>query len=61
MNSAKESIRTIERKCGGWLALSDADPKIGVTAPTEDEALAKLEASLSQWRATLKEAREGRQ
>ncbi len=44
MSIQGESPRTIERKCGGWLAVSGASDtlKIGVAAQTEENAVAKF-------------------
>lgn len=41
----------IRRLSGGWLAVSpvDARLRIGVTAPTEEEARAAFRVELSRW------------
>jgi hypothetical protein len=40
-----------ERACGGWLALSPAWARfsIGVTAPTEKEAIEKFHQTYARW------------
>lgn len=40
-----------ERRCGGWLAVSrEASPiKIGVTAPTEQQARSEFVKAMSEW------------
>jgi hypothetical protein len=50
--------RIIQRRCGGFLALSTSTraPKIGVTADTEEEAREKLNAALGRWLEILDEA-----
>lgn len=48
-------IRTVPRHCGGWLALSPIEDalRIGVTAATEAQALAKFAESRLAWQRTL--------
>ena len=48
-------VRLIERKCGGWLALTAvADPlQIGSTGGTKEEAVARLGASVAACRVIL--------
>lgn len=48
----------IERECGGWLAVNlPSDPlKIGVTAPTRDEAEAAFAQATQAWRTLLAKA-----
>ena len=47
--------RVIQRSCGGWLATSPSSMnlRIGVTAPTESEALNKFVQTLDRWREIL--------
>lgn len=47
--------RIVHRKCGGWLALSaDSDPvKIGVLAPSHEEARTRFRVVREEWRALL--------
>lgn len=44
MSETIDQPRIIQRKCGGWLAISArADPlQIGVTAPSEEQAITML-------------------
>lgn len=51
----EEKFRLIERKCGGWLAISHrwADIRIGVEADSEDAAREKYLAAVSEWRKML--------
>jgi hypothetical protein len=45
-----------KRRSGGWIAVSgrDAPLKIGVTANTEEDALAAFNQALIEWDAILK-------
>lgn len=45
------------RECGGWLAVCPrgAGLSFGVTAPTEQEALAKFRFSFGRWLEILKQ------
>lgn len=45
-----------ERLCGGWIAVSDrhAPLKIGVTAPTEEQAKSDFAQALLEWEAILR-------
>jgi hypothetical protein len=47
----------IRRNCGGWLAVSplEATLKIGVIAPTEDEARELFRKSVERWAQLLAE------
>ena len=49
------SPRLVQRKCGGWMALSSRDDRlrIGVTAATAEEASSRYVAALMEWGATL--------
>ena len=49
------SPRTIQRTCGGWLAVSNADDpvKIGVTAASEIEAIREFNATRERWQTSL--------
>lgn len=53
-NHPQES-EAFPRQCGGWLALSGESEvvRIGVTAPTEAEAQARLATALAAWRLIL--------
>lgn len=46
----------VRRTCGGWLALapSSLNLTMGVTAPTEAEAVERFRFSLSRWIEILK-------
>lgn len=50
-----ESPRLIERKCGGWLALTPAGDSLqfGVAAETSEAAEQKYRHSLAEWKRTL--------
>ncbi len=43
----------IERRCGGWLAVTDDDSpvRVGVVGDTEDEARERFRDALARWRA----------
>jgi len=47
--------RLIERECGGWLAVTGPgdSPKIGVTAPSQDQAGAAFAKAAEAWRLLL--------
>ena len=47
--------RIIERRCGGWIAVSGpgAEIRIGVTADSKEGALKKFEAAMLDWQRTL--------
>jgi hypothetical protein len=56
MNVATENVdeikpHLIRRTCGGWLAISPRTAlfRVGVTAPTENEALERFRFEYSQW------------
>ena len=53
MNIDVERItpRLIERRCGGWIATSEANAslKIGVTADTEQQARLNFERAVKEW------------
>jgi hypothetical protein len=55
MRDERMSPRIIQRKCGGWLAVSnDADPvKIGVTAASEADADREFQKARNRWQAIL--------
>ena len=55
MTNHPQESAAFPRQCGGWLALSGASEvvQIGVTAPTEAEAQAKLATALAAWRLIL--------
>lgn len=55
MTDMRLSPRIIQRKCGGWLAVSNAaDPlKIGVAAASEMEAGREFNQTRERWRAIL--------
>lgn len=46
---------TMPRQCGGWLAITPltAPVRVGVLAPTEDEARKALRVALDRWAAIL--------
>ena len=48
--------RLIERRCGGWLAVSNstAPLKIGVTADTEEQAREAFGQAVREWEAILR-------
>jgi hypothetical protein len=48
------------RRCGGWLAVSERDAplKIGVTAPTEEQAKADFAQAVLDWERILDSAPE---
>jgi hypothetical protein len=50
------SPRIIQRRCGGWLALScQCEPiKIGVTAETENAACEQFHAAINEWRREMR-------
>jgi hypothetical protein len=52
---AEDEFRIIERKCGGWLALTPADDplQIGATGDTALEAVTRLEASVAACQSVL--------
>lgn len=52
--------RMVRRRRGGWLALSPAGDslKIGVVAPTEEQARERFEIATAAWRRTLATAGE---
>lgn len=54
-SEAEMRPRVIQRSCGGWLATSPSNMnlQIGVTAPTESEALNKFVQTLDRWREIL--------
>jgi hypothetical protein len=54
----RESPRIIQRKCGGWLAVSapHEDLRIGVTAESEDAVRDKYQAAVTDWRRNLSAA-----
>lgn len=58
MPTNHQMIKVTERSCGGWLAVSGEDEpiKIGVTAPTENEAEEKYAEAIASWRAMLAQA-----
>ena len=47
--------RISKSRCGGWIAVSEADAplKIGVTADTEEEAPAAFVQAVSEWEMIL--------
>ncbi len=47
--------RIRERRCGGWIAVSDINSplKIGVTADTEDQVRMAFVQAVSEWREIL--------
>jgi hypothetical protein len=53
---------TIQRECGGWLALSpESEPlHIAVEGPTEQEAVSSYETAGRAWAALLQKAKESR-
>jgi len=53
--STIEKPRIVHRECGGWLALSPlgAALRIGVTAPSEGEAIEGYRAAVEKWEALL--------
>lgn len=55
MAQGNPNPRLIERRCGGWLAISGrGDPvQIGVTAASESEAAAEFDRVRDHWRAIL--------
>jgi hypothetical protein len=52
--------QTIERKCGGWLAVSPAGSalRIAVEATTEAEAVRRFSSAETAWMALLRSAAE---
>jgi len=54
------SPRIVERRGGGWLAISPSsyDLMIGVVADTEEAARVKFHAAVAEWRLMLNSARE---
>ena len=61
MRQSQENVRLLQRKCGGWLAVSHRwnEIRIGVTAESEAEARDKFIAALAEWRAMLAGAHDG--
>lgn len=55
MSSGPVIPRMIERRCGGWLAVSprSCSLKIGVTADSEEEARSEFRTAFVQWREML--------
>lgn len=57
MQHFQESERpdTIERECGGWIAVAQrgAPFRIAVTASTEDEAIDRFRVAHAKWAAAL--------
>jgi hypothetical protein len=51
---------TIQRDCGGWLALSpESEPlHIAVEGPTEEKAISRYETADRAWAALLQKAKE---
>jgi hypothetical protein len=49
--------RLVERRCGGWLAISPKNEplKIGVTAETEEGAARLFSSTFRAWRESLAE------
>ena len=47
--------RLVERRCGGWLAISGAREavKVGVTAETEADAVELFDSTIRAWRLAL--------
>jgi hypothetical protein len=45
----------VRRECGGWLATTPSGevPRIGVTAPTEEEARSRFQRAMAAWTADL--------
>lgn len=54
------SPRLVQRKVGGWLAVSGASEslKIGVIAPTEQDARVKFDLTLRAWKHNLNKGSE---
>lgn len=51
----ENSFNTIERECGGWIAVSSPTShfRIGVTGATQKEAASRFEATVGIWASLL--------
>lgn len=58
MSQEQMQPRTIQRACGGWLAVAPRGARfsIGTTGPTEQEAIARFHLAWAEWSKLLDNA-----
>lgn len=49
MSVDRQEPRIVRRHRGGYLAISSAQPRIGVAAETEEEARSKFHSTMGRW------------